>query len=129
MNSRERVLNTLKHKEPDMVPFDLGGTDSSGITGIAYNRLRKYLGFAQGETQIIDAYGQIVRIEDDVRDLLKPDTIMLMKVGNRLNYQTVLYLVFLKSGIRKKKIVVTMLLKIAGGLSLPACRPEDIILM
>ncbi|NJD03067.1 MAG: methyltransferase, partial [Ruminiclostridium sp.] len=79
MNSRERVVSTLKHKEPDMVPLDLGGTDSSGITGIAYNRLRKYLGLHQGETDIVDTYGQIVRLEDDIRDLLKPDTIMLMK--------------------------------------------------
>jgi len=26
MNSRERILTTLKHKEPDRIPFDLGST-------------------------------------------------------------------------------------------------------
>ncbi|GAH18601.1 unnamed protein product, partial [marine sediment metagenome] len=29
MNSRERVNTTLSHKEPDKVPIDLGGNQSS----------------------------------------------------------------------------------------------------
>ena len=44
MNRRERVLAALNHQEPDRVPIDLGGSDSSGITAIAYNHLKSYLG-------------------------------------------------------------------------------------
>ena len=29
--SRERVLESLNHKEPDRIPIDLGGTVMSGI--------------------------------------------------------------------------------------------------
>ena len=36
MNSRERVLAALDHKEPDMVPIDFGGTKVTGISAIAY---------------------------------------------------------------------------------------------
>lgn len=79
MNSRERILAALRHKEPDMVPYDLNGTDSSSISGLAYNKLRKHLGLGQGKTQIYDFYGQVCKLEDDVRDILKPDTFMLMK--------------------------------------------------
>lgn len=79
MNSRERVLCTLKHREPDRVPYDIGATDSSGITAAAYNRLRKFAGLGQGKTQIIDTYGQIVRIEDDMKGLFEPDAVMLMR--------------------------------------------------
>lgn len=43
MTKRERILTTLKHKEPDRIPVDLGGMDSTGITGIAYNKLKKFL--------------------------------------------------------------------------------------
>ena len=78
MTSRERVIESLKHGEPDMVPMDLGGTESSGITGIAYNRLRKHLGLGCGETQIFDVYQQITKIEDDVRSIIKPDTVPLL---------------------------------------------------
>ena len=78
MTPRERILSALNHSEPDKIPLDLGGTESSGITGIAYNRLRKYLGLGSGETQIFDVYQQVVKIEDDVRDIIKPDTIPLL---------------------------------------------------
>jgi uroporphyrinogen decarboxylase len=78
MTSRERVLAALRHKEPDQIPLDLGGTESSGITGIAYNRLRKHLGLGQGKAQIFDVYQQIAKVEDDVRRILRPDTVPLL---------------------------------------------------
>jgi len=78
MTSRERVLKALRHERPDMIPLDLGGTEASGMTGVAYNRLREYLGLGQGETQLFDVYQQVVKIEDDVREILKPDTIPLL---------------------------------------------------
>jgi len=39
MNSRERVLCALNHREPDRVPIDLGGTRQSGIAATAYHRV------------------------------------------------------------------------------------------
>jgi uroporphyrinogen decarboxylase len=42
MNSRERVNVTLNHKEPDKVPIDLGGNQSS-IHILAYKKLLEYL--------------------------------------------------------------------------------------
>ena len=78
MTPRERMIETLNHREPDMIPLDLGGTESSGITGIAYNRLRKHLGLRTGETQIFDVFQQITKIEDDLRSLIKPDTVPLL---------------------------------------------------
>ena len=44
MNSRERVLATINHQQPDRVPLDLGSTICSTITAKAYARLRAYLG-------------------------------------------------------------------------------------
>ena len=44
MTHRERVLTTLQHKEPDQVPVDLGAMRSTGIMGMAYNKLKKTLG-------------------------------------------------------------------------------------
>jgi len=36
MNSKERILTALFHKEPDRIPFDLGSSSVSGITKNAY---------------------------------------------------------------------------------------------
>ncbi|MGQ9786088.1 MAG: uroporphyrinogen decarboxylase family protein [Anaerolineae bacterium] len=43
MNSCERVLAALNHREPDKVPIDLGGTIVTTLTRIAYQNLREYL--------------------------------------------------------------------------------------
>ncbi|MBU0714604.1 MAG: methyltransferase [Verrucomicrobia bacterium] len=78
MTSRERVVKTLRHQAPDIVPLDLGGTESSGITGIAYNRLRQALDLPPGETQIFDVYQQIAKVEDDLRRVIQCDTVPLI---------------------------------------------------
>jgi uroporphyrinogen decarboxylase len=49
MNSRERLLTSLDHKEPDRIPFDLGGTVLTGINAKAYRMLRDYLGLPRVE--------------------------------------------------------------------------------
>jgi uroporphyrinogen decarboxylase len=78
MTSRERIAQTLTHKEPDKIPLDIGGTESSGFTGIAYNNLKKYLGKDAGRTQIFDTYQQITKIEPHIREFLQIDTIPLL---------------------------------------------------
>ncbi len=44
MKSRERVLASIKHIEPEKVPFYLGSNPSSGISAIAYSNLIKHFG-------------------------------------------------------------------------------------
>ena len=43
MNSRQRVLNAIKHIEPEGLPVDLGATPSSGISAIAYDNLLHHI--------------------------------------------------------------------------------------
>lgn len=78
MNRRERVLAALNHKEPDRVPIDLGGSDSSGITAIAYNNLKSYLGLKGGKTRVFDPYQQIVDVEEELLELVKSDARSIM---------------------------------------------------
>lgn len=73
MNSRERVLTTLNHKEPDRVPFDMGGTVVTGIQAKAYRRLRQYLGLQEKEIIIIDMLQQLALVDDDVMERLGVD--------------------------------------------------------
>lgn len=76
MESRERVRLALEHREPDRVPFDLGGTVMSGIHKDAYARLRRYLGLPVPDSfPFSEILEQIVVIDDDVRELLRVDTL------------------------------------------------------
>lgn len=45
--SRKRVLDTLNHREPDRIPFDLGSSVETGITTKAYERFVELLGIAE----------------------------------------------------------------------------------
>ena len=54
LNSRERLLITLNHQEPDRVPIDLASTQVTAISRIAYKNLRNYLGLPETEPEIPD---------------------------------------------------------------------------
>ena len=66
MNSRERVLSTLNHQEPDRVPLDLGSVQVTGIHVAAYRSLRAALGLPPVEPELCDAIQQLALPDDDV---------------------------------------------------------------
>jgi uroporphyrinogen decarboxylase len=74
MNSRERILTTLDHREPDRVPFDLGACQVTGIHVVAYQNLRKALGLPEGKIEFCDAVQRLASIEDDVAVQMNIDT-------------------------------------------------------
>lgn len=74
LTSRERVLTALAHKEPDRVPIDLGGMDSTTIMGAAYTRLKKYLGIEGGHTRIYTPE-MIALVEEPVRRWARADVV------------------------------------------------------
>ncbi len=77
MNSRERVLAALNHKEPDRIPVDFGGHRSSGISVQAYKKLREHLGLKPSKLYVYDFIQQLVLIEEDVLDIVGADVVPL----------------------------------------------------
>ncbi len=73
LTSYERVKTTLVHKEPDRVPFDLGGSILTGIHEKAYRNLREYLGLPAVEIEIEDPIQQLARVHEDVKHRLAVD--------------------------------------------------------
>ncbi|HEX7594502.1 MAG TPA: hypothetical protein VF429_10060, partial [Anaerolineae bacterium] len=73
MNSRERLLTTLEHREPDRIPFDLGSTQVTGIHVVAYRNLRHHLGLPQVEPILCDSIQQLALPDDDVIEKLGVD--------------------------------------------------------
>lgn len=72
MTPRERVITALNHKEPDRIPFDLGGYQS-GIHIIAYNKLKRHLGI-DPQTEISERLQQLAKIDEKILERLKVDT-------------------------------------------------------
>jgi len=77
MTSRERIIAALEHRQPDRVPVDLGASESSGIMGIAYNRLKDHLGL-DGQTKIYDIGQMIAKVEEPVLDTVQADAMALL---------------------------------------------------
>jgi uroporphyrinogen decarboxylase len=77
LSPRERVLTALEHREPDRVPVDFGAHRSSGISAIAYARLRKALGLEPRTIRVYDPVQQLAIIDEDVLDRFSVDTIEL----------------------------------------------------
>lgn len=77
MNSRERVTSALRHEQPDRVPIDFSGHRSSGISAIAYARLRDHLGLEKKPIRVYDLIQQLAIVDSDVLDRFQIDTIEL----------------------------------------------------
>ncbi len=74
MNSRDRLLQTVNHIEPDRIPYDLGSTQLTGISITAYQNLRDYLELAEEETMISDVIQQLAAPGEDLLEKLNVDT-------------------------------------------------------
>ena len=86
MNSRERVNTTLNHKEPDKVPIDLGGNQSS-IHIKAYKKLLDYLEIEDENVQYADFVQQIVRPCDKVLERFSIDVRYVQPLGGMVRVQ------------------------------------------
>ena len=74
MTPRERVLTALRHKEPDRVPFDLGGSILTGITTTAYKSLRAHMDLSpMHEMRIMDIVQQLAFVDEDMARKLQTD--------------------------------------------------------
>jgi uroporphyrinogen decarboxylase len=73
MNSRERVRAALERRQPDRIPFDLGGTLVTGIGIGAYRGLRARLGLPERPIRVADIVQQLAVVDEDIAERLGTD--------------------------------------------------------
>lgn len=71
MNSRERILTAIQHREPDRLPIDLNGTAATAIAAMAYNQLAPRLGVDEPP-----------KIWDPYQLIAEPDAAILARFGS-----------------------------------------------
>ncbi|UCH35493.1 MAG: hypothetical protein JSV65_03845 [Armatimonadota bacterium] len=74
MTPRTRLRLALAHKEPDRIPFDLGSSRVTGISLIAYHRLRRLLGLPDQEASVADLKQGLAQPHEDLLKHLHVDT-------------------------------------------------------
>lgn len=77
MTSRERIIATINHREPDRIPIDLGATGQTGISVCALARLRDYLGLPKKDLNIFEIVQMLGVVDEDLRQMMKSDVIGL----------------------------------------------------
>ncbi len=73
MNSRERVRESLAHRQPDRVPVDFGGTAVTGIHVSCVAALRDYYGLERRTVKAFEPYQMLGWIDDDLKQAMGID--------------------------------------------------------
>jgi len=73
MKSRQRVMQTLNHTEPDRVPIDLGATIVSSIVKETYVELKQALGLPVEEIKMLDYVQQLPYVDDALMERFDVD--------------------------------------------------------
>ena len=73
MTSRERVLATLHHKEPDRIPIDFGSTAVTGVHVSCVDALRRHFGLGRAPVKVHEPYQMLGLIEPDLQQALGLD--------------------------------------------------------
>jgi len=85
MNSRERILTAINHRQPDRVPVDLAASTVTGISAIAYSNLKKHLGIEK-PTRVFDVVQQLASVDMEVIDLFGVDALDVNRVTAETGY-------------------------------------------
>jgi uroporphyrinogen decarboxylase len=85
MTSRERIIKTLNHQQPDRIPFDLGSTLVTGITKNAYINLAAVLKENPGKIELCDTIQQLPVVSENILKELDVDTRGLIPNFTRKN--------------------------------------------
>ncbi|TFG29523.1 MAG: hypothetical protein EU532_02995 [Promethearchaeota archaeon] len=83
MNSRERILTSFNHKEPDKVPLDLGG-NQSGIHIKAYKKLIDFLEIEDNQIQTYDFVQQLAVPCEELLQRFNIDTRYIRPLGGMI---------------------------------------------
>lgn len=82
MNSRDRILAAIQHKQPDRIPVDLGATPSSGISVVAYSKLISHLGMGHLKNKVYDVIQEVTQPEMELLDHFGVD---VLDIGREFN--------------------------------------------
>jgi len=74
MTSRERVLRSINHQQPDRVPIDLGATRQSGIAASAHHSLKRRLGI-RTPTRVVDLIQFLAEVEQTILERFGVDAV------------------------------------------------------
>ena len=84
--SRERLVDTLHHKQPDRVPMDFGGTGVTGIHASCVAALRDHYGLEKRPVRIHEPFQMLGHVDDDLLDAMGVDVTGVFSRGTMFGF-------------------------------------------
>ena len=81
MNSKERILTTLNHQEPDRVAVDFGSNAVTGMHVRIVEMLRDHFNLEKRPVKVCEPYQMLGEVEEDLLEKLGVDTVGLLAPG------------------------------------------------
>lgn len=82
MTSRERLIKSLNHQQPDRVPLDLGATSQTGISASTLYKLRRALGLKEKPITVHEPFQILGMVDEDILQKLGADVVGLWNPSN-----------------------------------------------
>ena len=82
MTSKERLVATLNHQEPDKVAVDFGSTAVTGIHCRIVEKLREHYGLEKHPVKVIEPFQMLGEVEPDLQEILGCDCAGVLGTGN-----------------------------------------------
>lgn len=73
--SRNRLITTLSHKEPDCIPIDFGGSAVTGVHVSCVAALRDHYGLEKRPVRVHEPFQMLGMLDDDLRQAMGLDVI------------------------------------------------------
>jgi len=86
--SRERLVATLNHRQPDRIPIDFGGTACTGIHASCVAALRDYYGLEKRPVRIHEPFQMLGLIEEDLREAMGVDVVGVFGRKTKFGFAT-----------------------------------------
>ena len=87
MNSRERIIAAINHKQADRCPIDLGGCTQTGINAATLWKLKKALGLGDSAIKIVELSQMLGEVTEDVRKWSQTDVVGLFNRNTPYGYK------------------------------------------
>ena len=88
MNSRERILTTLSHREPDRVPLDFGSTPVTGMHVSCVAALREYYSLERRPVKVHEPYQMLGLLEEDLLNAMGADVVGIAPYKTMFGFAT-----------------------------------------
>jgi hypothetical protein len=86
--SRERLIDTLNHRQPDRIPIDFGGTAVTGVHVSCVAALREYYGLETRPVKVHEPFQMLGTLDEDLRRAMGLDVMGVFARNTMFGFPT-----------------------------------------